>query len=515
MMNTKNNQLSLLDSILNKVEIAGNKLPDPVTIFSLLIIVLMLISVMTDGVSVINPANGETVIAVSLLSQENLTKFLSEMVSKFQNFPPLGMVLMVMLGAGVAEKTHLLDMAMKASVVKVPSKYITFVLVFIALLADGAGDSGYLILPPLAAIIFLTIGRNPLIGMFAAYACVSGGFVADLIVNMTDVLIVGFTIPAAQLIDKTYQASPAINWYFNIASMLVITFSGFFVTEKIIGPRLDKSMTLKNDQLHATEITPLEKKGLRWAGMTVLLLVLLTGALCIGPNAFMKDPASGSLLAWESPLMQGLVPIISVMFLVPGIVYGCITKSIKNDKDVVKLMGSSMADMGGYIVIALVAALFLALFTWSNIGIVTSVLGANWIKSMGFDNIGIIFIMIIFCCFISIFITSASAKWAILAPVFVPMFMLLGYDPSLTQLAFRISDAATSAVTPLFVFFPMLLTFAKQYKSDIGMGTVIANMLPYGFVFLIAYILLLVIFIVFNIPLGPGSPILYHGIPHP
>lgn len=514
-MNAQNIKPSLLDRILNKVEIAGNKLPDPVTIFSFLILVLMFISLMMDGISVINPANGETVTALSLFSRENLTKFLSEMVTKFQNFPPLGMVLMVMIGAGVAEKTHLLDMAMKASVVKVPSKYITFVLVFIALLADGAGDSGYLILPPLAAIIFLTIGRNPLIGMFAAYACVSGGFVADLIVNMTDVLIVGFTIPAAQLIDKNYQASPAINWYFNIASMIVITFVGVFVTEKIIGPRLDKSMELKTDNFHTEEITPTEKKGLRWAGVSVLILIVLVTILCLGPNAFMKDPASGSLLAWESPLMQGLVPIISLMFLVPGIVYGCITKSIKNDKDVVKLMGASMADMGGYIVIALVAALFLALFTWSNIGIVTSVLGANWIKGMGFDNIGIIFVLIIFCCFISIFITSASAKWAILAPVFVPMFMLLGYDPSLTQLAFRISDAATSAVTPLFVFFPMLLTFAKQYKNDIGMGTVVANMLPYGFAFLVTYIALLIVFIVFNIPLGPGSPILYQAVIQP
>ena len=210
--------------------------------------------------------------------------------------------------------------------------------------------------------------------------------------------------------------------------------------------------------------------------------------------------------------MQGLVPIISVMFLVPGIIYGVTTKSIKSDKDVVKLMGSSMADMGGYIVIALVAALFLALFTWSNIGIVTSVSGANWIKSMGFNNIGIIFALILFCCFLSIFITSASAKWAILAPIFVPMFMLLGYDPALTQLAFRISDAVTSSVTPLFVFFPMLLTFARRYKNDIGMGTVVSNMLPYGVGFLVAYALLLIVFIVFNIPLGPGGPVMYPGV---
>ena len=505
---------SLFDRVLDIVERVGNRMPTPVSMFCILIIILMIISHLMSGIAVINPADGKEVIVESLFSRGNLTKLLTQMVFKFQSFPPLGMVLFVMLGAGVAAKTDLLDMAMRRGVTKFPTRYITFAITFIALLADGAGDSGIIILPPLAAIIFLSIGRNPLIGMFLAYACVPGGFSADLVVNMTDVLFASFTLPAARLIDPNYTATPAMNYYIVLACMFTITVSTVFVTEKIVAPRLDKISYIAPGHEQANgkktdDITDAQKKGLKWAGISVLLMVVLMVALCIGGKAFMRDPATGSLVAYESPLMQGMIPIITVMFLVPGILYGIATGKIKSDKDVVRLMAESMSDMGGYLVIALVSALFIAMFAWSNIGVATAVLGAEWIKSKGLGGMEIIIALIFFCAFLNIFIGSASAKWAMLAPVFVPMFMLLGYDPSLTQMAFRIGAIASTPITPLVVFFPMLLAFAKQYNPDIGMGTIIANMIPYSLSFLVVYTATLITFIVLNIPLGPGSPIYY------
>lgn len=505
-------KLSLFDRILNRVEIVGNKLPDPVTIFVILIVFLMLLSVLLQGVSAVSPVDGKTIAINSLMGKENLTKLLTEMVPKFQSFPPLGMVLMVMIGAGVAIKTELLDVLMRASIVKVPKKFVTAAILLVALLADGAGDAGFVILPPLAAIIFLSMGRNPLVGMFAASATVSIGFATDFFINMTDVLFAAFTIPAAQLIDPSYQATPAMNWYYMIPANIIILVALVYVTEKIVEPRMNKIEGIilsKNDEAHQ-EITPIQKKGLKWAGISALIIILAVAALCIGPNAFMKDAESGSLLAYEAPLMQGMIPLMTLLFFVPGLIYGVINGTIKNDRDVVRLMSTSIGEMGGYIVIALVAAIFIALFSWSNIGIVCSILGAEWIRGIGLSGVSLLVALILLTSIIGIFIGSASAKWAILAPIFVPMLMLLGYDPALTQIAFRIGDGIINPISPLFVFFPMLLSYAKQYKPDIGIGTIISNMIPFTLISGIVLTLVMIVFIVFQIPVGPGSGITFH-----
>ena len=496
---------------MNRVEIVGNKLPDPVTIFVILIVLLMILSVFLQGISAKSPVDGKDVIITSLMSKENLAKLLMEMVAKFQGFPPLGMVLMVMIGAGVAIKTGLLDVLMRASIVKVPDKFVTAAILTVALLADGAGDAGFVILPPLAAIIYVSMGRNPLVGMFVASAAVSIGFATDFFINMTDVLFAAFTIPAAQLVDPSYQATPAMNWYYMIPANIVVLITLVYVSDKIVAPRMAKieGIKLLAGQGEQQEITSVQKKGLLWAGISALAILLVTAALCIGPDAFMRDPVSGSLLAWESPLMQGMIPLMTLLFLLPGIVYGVITGSIKSDRDVVRIMSESMAEMGGYIVIALVASIFIALFAWSNIGFVLSILGAEFIKGVGLSGVSLLIALILLTVVIGIFIGSASAKWAILAPVFVPMLMLLGYDPAVTQIAFRIGDGIANPISPLFVFFPMILAYAKQYKSDIGIGTIISNMIPFTVASFIVLTAVMMVFIIFQIPVGPGSGILY------
>ena len=347
--------------------------------------------------------------------------------------------------------------------------------------------------------------------MFAASATVSIGFATDFIINMTDVLFAAFTIPAAQLVDPSYQATPAMNWYYMIPANIVVLAALVYVTEKIVEPRMNKmtGMTIPCSSTEQKQITAQQKKGLVWAGISALVIIVAVVALCIGPNAFMKEPASGSLLAYKAPLMQGMIPLMTLLFLVPGIIYGVINGSIKNDKDVVRLMSQSMGEMGGYIVIALVGAIFIALFSWSNIGFVLSILGAESIKGMGLSGVSLLISLIVLTFIIGIFIGSASAKWAILAPVFVPMLMLLGYDPAVAQVAFRIGDGIVNPISPLFIFFPMLLTYAKQYKPDIGIGTIISNMIPFTVVSGVVLTAVLIIFIIFQIPVGPGSEIMY------
>ena len=506
---------SLLERILDKIEKAGNALPDPVTIFFIISVAVLLISWIASraGVSVVHPSTQETVHVVNLLTKEGLQKVFMNVVGNFQGYPPLGLVLVVMLGAGVAEKSGLIGAAMRHSIKKIPPSMVSVAIIAIGVIANAFGDAGLIVLPPLAGLVFLMIGRHPLIGMFAAYAGVAGGFAANIMVNMSDVLAASFTIPAAQVIDPSYQGTPAMNLYFIMASVPMLVVLGALVTEKVVAPRFPSYEPTEELAMEMeVEENEKEPKGLKWAGISFLAMLLAIVLLSIGENSFMADPATGSILAYASPLMQGIVPLITIIFFVPGIVYGKITGSIKNDKEAAKMMGDSMRDMGPYIVLAFVASQFLAYFNWSNLGIVLSVKGAESLKAAGLTGIGLIVGFIVISSLINIFVGSASAKWAIMAPIFVPMFMLLEFDPALSQMAYRIGDSITNPLTPLLPYFPILLAFAKKYDKNVGMGTMISNMLPYSVVFFVMWTLLLIVFMLFNIPLGPGGGI-YYTIP--
>lgn len=508
---TNFNQQSLLNRILYKLEVIGNKLPDPVTLFVIITAIIIICSAIMASlnVSVINPANGKEIKAISMLTPESLQRILSNIVKNFQTFPPLGMVLVTMLGVGVAEKTGLMETAMKRSIAKISPKLVTLLIIFLGINSNMAADAGFIVLPPLAASIYMNLGRNPLAGMFTAYASVAGAFHANIIVNMTDVLETSFTIPAAQIVFAEYAASPAMNYYFILISSVILMFVAYFVSVKIIEPRLGKYEIPAELKVDAGDFkdNPKESKGLKYAGISLLLYVALIVYLCIGDNALLRDPATQSLLSPKAPLMSGLVAIVLFAFLIPGIVFGIVTGSIKNDRSVVKMMNATMAGMGGYVVLAFMAAQFLAFFNWSNMGIIIAVKGAEFLKNAGFVDIGLILGFIVLSSFVNMFIGSASAKWAIMAPVFVPMFLLVGYDPAITQMAYRIGDSITNPISPLFPYFPIIIAFAERYMPKCGIGTIISNMLPFTISFGIFWTILLIIFMVFNLPLGPDGGI--------
>jgi aminobenzoyl-glutamate transport protein len=505
-MEKNENKPGLFQRVLNRVEIAGNKLPQPVTLFLILAAIVLVASWIFSmlGISAIHPGTQEEIKAVNLLSAEGIRRIFTSMVKVFTDFPPLGLVLVVMIGIGVAERTGLIAAALKAFVASVPPQLITFTIVTAGMLSSVAADAGYVVLIPLGAAIFFGMGRHPIAGLAAAFAGVSGGFGANLLLTSLDPLLAGFTTPAAQIIDPNYVVLETSNWYLMAASVPIIGIAGTWVTEKILEPRLGKYTAEDHVEEEKNDLSDLDRKGLRWAGISLAISAVITGFMFIPEWGILRGD-DGSL----SPFYVSIVPLMLFLFFIPGLVFGIVTKSIKTDKEVAQFTAESMASMGGYIVLAFVAAQFVAYFNWSNLGLIVAVKGAELLKTINLTGIPLIVAFIIVASIINIAIGSASAKWAIMAPVFVPMLMLMGYSPEVTQAAYRVGDSYTNILTPLLPYFPIIIVFAQKYVKNIGLGTIISSMLPYAIVFAIIRIVMMIVWLLFEIPLGPDAPLFY------
>lgn len=505
---------SIFNRFLDMVEKVGNKLPHPVTIFVILSLVVMVVSHLAAaaGVTVsyetLDKATGAfktvDVKAVSLLVPAGLKKVVSSIVTNFTGFAPLGTVLVAMLGVGVAESTGFISAVLRKLVLSAPKRLITAAVVFAGIMSNVASDAGYVVLVPLGAVVFLSFKRHPIAGLAAAFAGVSGGFSANLLIGTIDPLLSGITSSAMTLVDPGFKPlSPMVNYYFMFVSTFILTAIGTYVTEKIVEPRLGeyKGQSFSLDRLNSEE-----RKGLLYAGLSLLALIVVLLFLTIPQGALLRD-ANGSLTSHDAPFMAGLVPIIALLFMVPGIVYGAVVGVVKNDKDIAHFMGKAMSSMGGYLVLAFAAAQFVQYFAWSNLGTILAVSGANFLKSTGFTGIPLILTFILVSAFINLFIGSASAKWAIMAPIFVPMFFMLGFSPEFTQIAYRIGDSSTNIISPLMSYFAVIVSFAEKYDEEAGIGTLISTMLPYSIMFLLFWSILLIIWMVFKLPIGPGATI--------
>jgi aminobenzoyl-glutamate transport protein len=495
---------NLVPRALDYVERVGNKLPHPVTLFVILIgLVLVASWIMAAlGVRAVHPGTQQTIEAVNLLSAAGLRRIFTEMVTVFAAFPPLGLVLVVMLGIGVAEHSGLIAAGLKAFVGAMPRVLITFTVVTAGMLSSLAVDAGYVVLVPLGAVIFHGLGRHPIAGLAAAFAGVSGGFGANLFLTSLDPLLAGFTTPAAQMIDPAYVVDPTANWYFMAASVPLLALAGTYVTERILEPRLGKYTGTAEEHAADRPLGPLERRGLFVAGAIVVVLLALIFVMAL--------PEVGVLRGDDGAFLFGsIVPLMLILFLVPGLAYGMVTGTIKSDKDVAKMSTDAMAGLGGYIVLAFVAAQFIAYFSWSNLGVILAITGADVLRSVGFTGLPLIVSFVIVASFINVAIGSASAKWAIMAPIFVPMLMLMGYSPELTQAAYRIGDSYTNIITPLLPYFPLVITFAQRYDKSFGIGTLISAMLPFAVVFALVRIPMLIVWVWLGWSIGPGAPLHY------
>ncbi|WP_210470382.1 AbgT family transporter [Sporosarcina sp. 6E9] len=501
--------------LLNFIEEKGNKLPDPVTIFIIFTLLVIGISHLLYilGIEVsfegVNNESGQietlTVKAVSLLVPEGIAYMFSNVVTNFTSFVALGPVLVAMLGVGVAEKSGYISALMTNTVTKAPKKFVTPIVVLMGVLSNVAASVGYVVLVPLGAIIFLGFKRHPLAGLSAAFAGVAGGYSANLFLGTNDPLLSGITTEAAHILDAGYIVNPTDNWFFMFVSTFLIVIIGTLVTDKLIEPKLGKYIPNKEIE-HQNVVTSVEKKGLLWANISILITIIAIALLVLPENGVLRGEG-GSLI--QSPFMSSIIFMMMLIFLIPGIVYGFVTKTIKNDKDIARLMASSLEMMSGFIVLIFFAAQFVALFNYTNLGTIIAVNGADFLQSIHLEGAPLLVALIFITTIINLFIAADSAKWAIMAPVFVPMFMQMGIAPEVTQIAYRIGDSSTNIISPLMPFFPLVVAFAQRYGKENGVGTVISLMLPYSIIILISWIIFFVIWYVLGIPVGPGTNLNY------
>jgi aminobenzoyl-glutamate transport protein len=495
---------SLFSGLLDRIERWGNKLPHPFNLFLLFSLAVLLLSWIAHllGVSVTHPVTGKPLAAVNLLDRQGLQNIVTKAVSNFTGFAPLGTVLVAMIGVGVAERSGLFSAALKGFVRSVPQWLITFALVFAGVNASLTVDAGYVILVPLGAVLFLQVGRHPLAGLAAAFAGVSGGFSANLFLTPVDPLLAGLTQEAARLYDPSYSVPATANYYFMLGSTFVLTFIGAAITNWIVEPRLGAYQA--QHETGAEFLAPPERRGLLAAGFTLIFELILLLFLTVPQNAVLRD-AKGGL----DPFFQGMVVLMSVGFLLPGVAYGLASGTITSNRDIGRMIEETLATMGSYIALAFAASQFVAYFGWSNLGLIFAVTGADLLRVSGLSGIPLILLFVFVCAAIDLFVASASAKWAIIGPVFVPMLMIVGYSPELTQAAYRIGDSFTNIITPLMPYMPLVIAFAQKYQPRVGLGTLLTLMLPYSVAFAIGWTLLLALWLVLGIPLGPGSGIVY------
>lgn len=499
----------IFQKVLNWTERAGNALPHPATLFAIFAFIALLLSLLGYWLDweVIHPGTKETIKTINLLSREGVHRILLEMVDNYTGFAPLGIVLVAMLGIGIAEQSGLINTFIRLLVLNSPKRLLTFVIVFTGILSNLAADVGYVLLIPLAGIVFIAVGRHPIAGMAAAFAGVSGGFSANLAIGTVDPLLAGLSQEAAQIIDPSYEVNPTANYYFMAVSTFVIAITGTFITEKLVEPRLGKYNDNLPDQNQKIEkLSPKEKRGLFKASIAFVAIVIITLVGIVPKDGFFRGNDGGIL---TSPLIKGVVAMLFITAGIMGVIYGYTVGKYKNDADVMNGMAISMKTLATYLVLVFFAAQFVAFFKWSNLGIILAVNGANFLSSINIGMIPMMILFVLLAAALNMLMGSASAKWAILAPIFIPMFMLMEYTPELSQVVYRIGDSVTNVISPMMSFFALIIAFFQKYDSKSGIGTVVATMLPYSVLFLFVWIILLVIWLKFNIPLGPDAGIYY------
>ena len=489
------------------VEKGGNALPHPALLFGIFALSVLVLSAVGAflGWNGIHPATGEQVDVVNLMSRQGLHRIVLEMVGNYTSFAPLGIVMVAMLGLGIAENSGMIKSAINAMLVKTPPNFITLMVVFTAVISKVAGDLGYLLVIPLAGVIFHSVGRNPLVGLSAAFAGVSGGFSANIFITSLDPLLAGLSTEAAQIINPDYVVTPTANWYFMAVSAILITILGTLVTVKWVEPRLGRyTGDVERDPI--VQPTVLEKKGLRNAGLVLLGWIILIVAILVPENGILRAD-DGSII--QSPVLLGFISFLFITFATAGAVYGFTVGKYKTGGDVIGGMNDSFKTLAAYLVLVFFAAQFVAWFKWSNLGLLLAVNGANFLQSANIGLIPLAISFIIFTAFTNFVMGSASAKWALIGPVFVPIFMLLGYSPELSQAVYRVGDSITNIVSPMMSFFALIIVYYQKYDKNAGIGTIIACMLPFTIAFFLGWTALLIGWILLELPLGPGVSLFY------
>ncbi|RJG39997.1 AbgT family transporter [Motilimonas pumila] len=505
-------KVGAMDRFLNFIERAGNKIPDPAILFFWALICVWLASALLSHVTfdLINPRTGSELEIANLLTGEALANFLANMVTTFTGFAPLGIVLVAMLGVGVADSSGFITTGLKKMLAVTPAKLLTPMLILVAIVSHTAADAGYVLVIPLGGIIFHAAGRHPLAGIAAAFAGVSGGFSANFIPSGIDPLLAGFTQTSAQVLDPDYIVNPLANIYFTGLSSFVVVIIGWFVTEKIIEPRLAATPVDKD----AEEVPDLgamstqESNAFKYAMLAMLAGIAVLIFAIIPESSALRSP-EGELTAFSAPLMKSIVPLIFILFIIPGVVYGRVVGKFKRSNDIIKAMSDTMGTMGSYIVMSFFCAQFLVAFGQSNIGTMLALYGAEGLKALNLPGQATVVGMILLTAMVNLLVGSSSAKWALIGPILVPMLMAVGISPELSQAAYRVGDSVSNIISPLMVFFPLVVVYCQRYVKSTGIGTLASMMMPFSIAMLIGWSLFLLAYWALEIPLGFAAPYTY------
>jgi aminobenzoyl-glutamate transport protein len=489
---------------LKKLEIFGNKLPNPAILFLVLIAILAVLSAVlaSQHVSAIHPLTHKPIFIKSLISQEGLQWIFTDMIKNYLAFPPLGMIMVLTLGIGLLEKAGFMDAAIKASVHAIPPKYVTFTIVIISFMSHMASDAAIVVVPPIAAMLFYSLGRHPFAGFAASLAAIYSGFTANILIVTTDVLLSGISTQAAAIVDPNIIVTPIDNWYFASFSVICLSILATVVTEKFVEPRLGVYKGSREVVLEKPNAK--QMVALRLTGMVALVFIAILLLLVVPEGALLRNPETGGIPG--SPFIKGIVPSLFLFLLSLGLTYGIKVGSIKNGDDIIHMMSESMKGLSGFLVMVFVIAQFIAAFTWTNVATLIATSGADFLKNIHMTGLPALWCMMLLGQLLGLFIASGSAIWALLSPVFVPMFMLLGYHPAFIQMAFRAGDGALNTVQIVNPFLPLFLEDMKKYKEDTGIGTYLSLMMPYAISFFVMFYLLFTIWYLLALPVGPGIP---------
>ncbi|MGI9326028.1 MAG: AbgT family transporter [Pseudomonadales bacterium] len=503
-----------LQRTLAQVERLGNKLPDPAALFISLLFIAWLLSWLLTGVDfgVVDPRNGDALRIHNQLSDTALTTFFTKMVSNFAHFHPVGVVLVAMLGIGVAEHTGFINAALRGLLSVTARWLLTPTLILVGIVSHSAADAGYVLVIPIGGVIFYAAGRHPLAGIAAAFAGVSGGFSANFVPSALDPMLQGISQAGAQLLDPQVTLNPLNNYYFTTLSSILIIGLGWYLTDRVVEPRLHAT-ELDGDLTDLPHMTPLadrERRALRGASLAMVIGLLGLIATAWPETSAWRAP-DGNIAASNAPLMGSIVPLIFLLFLIPGVVYGVMAGTVKSTRDMIAGMTKAMNSMGYYLVIMFFIAQFIYAFGQSNLGVLLALKGAAVLKALALPGAITIAGIVFLTGFINLFVGSASAKWALLAPIFVPMLMELGISPDLSQAAYRVGDSSTNIITPLMPYFPLVVVFCQRYVKGTGIGTVTAMMLPYSVTFIVLWTLFLLGYWSLGLPLGVQSSYVYGG----
>lgn len=485
---------------LQRIETLGNRLPHPTLLFVWFAAGTLVLSWLlhSAGFSALHPVTHQAISVDNLLSQSGLHKILQNTVTNFTQFAPVGTVLVAMLGLGVAERSGLLGTVLKRWVGQRSGFGLTLIVVFAGVMSSLAADAGYVVLIPLAGIVFAAAGKHPLAGMAAAFAGVSGGFSANLLVGPIDAMLAGITTEAVKLVEPQRQVSVLANYAFIALSTVLITLVCTVLTEKFTLPRLP--LWQRDASAVVESISAGESKGLKVALAILLLMMALLLAGLIPDDGLLRDPATGSIT--KSPFISGIVTLIAFTAAACGIGFGLCSGRYRDRSQIIRDMEDTFATLASYLVLMFFAAQFVSYFAWSNIGLILAVKGATLLQALPVAPVVLMLVFILMAALINLLIGSASAKWSVLAPVFVPMFLLAGIAPEAVQAAYRVGDSSTNIITPLMPYFGVVVAFMQRYQRDLGVGTIIALMLPYSLALLASWSLLFALWYVSGIPFG-------------